>query len=137
MYVYVCIHIFIWICMYTCIYVCISVYTYIYRICMYTCVYVCICVYTYIYMNMYVYMYICIYMCVYTYLFEYICVHTQSKFRSRNAIVLHCRPNKSYSDFQRSKHHCVALQRGQNISNNRSLLQNIVSFVGFFCKRDL
>jgi len=118
MYVYVCIHIFI-------------------RICMYTCIYVCICVYTYIYMNMYVYMYICIYMCVYTNLFQYICVHTHSKFRSRNAIVLHCRPNKSYSDFQRSKHHCVALQRGQNISNNRSLLQNIVSFVGFFCKRDL
>ena len=69
------------------------------------------CIYVYIYIYIYIYMYIYIYICKYTHTHVYI--YTKSTGRHD--------PNYI--------HACV--------KKNRSLLQNMVSFIGLFCKRDL
>ena len=136
-----CVYISIYILLYTTI--CIHIYVY-------TQIYICICKCVYIHTHVYVYMYICIYIYIYIYLWistlvrhTHICV--------MNCSLLYLRERKEWLSWPglhlTSK--CPPLSnlaaawgamgwlRLVGSLNYRSLLQNIVSFVGLFCTWDL
>jgi len=65
----------------------------------------------------YIYMYICVFVCIHKrYVYTYTCIHTHVHYEHAS---MWCRPHM------------------RPLGKYRSLLQNIVCFMGLFCKKDL
>jgi len=103
--------------------VCIDIHVCIYSgLCIFTCVCIFMCVHIYvcIYLCVYIFMCIYIYMCIYIH--KYIIYWVEYSFSNN----VHRRIQLVWGGYGQS-----------DWLNYRSLLQNIVSFVWLFCKRDL
>ena len=113
---------------------------------MYICIYVYMYVYTYIYIYIYVHTYTCIYIyIIYTNIqicidIIYIYIYTSISRDAHNGLngldmIRSCRYRKR--DGRQKERERDGSNAHFVCSNYMSLLQNIVSFMGLFCKRDL
>jgi len=153
MYIHLCIYIYVYtfmyvhLCMYIYVYTFMDIHLWMY-IYVYTFMYIHLCIYIYVYTFMYIHL--CTYIYVHTFMYIHLCtyiyVHTfmydiASLCRHASAIFLYylsvytsyplntSAPPQTLQRVTNRLQHCTAL--------DRTLLQNIVSFIGLFCKRDI
>jgi len=131
---------------YTQIYMCICIYIWFSRGTVHKYVYLYIFMYTHFYLNICIYIgssretvhtYISVYMYIYTYIYTYMCIHIGCM-RGTVHTYVHmytCKHITEWEKLERKLKKLILMAVEQEIPV--SLLQNIVSFIVLFCKRDL